>query len=214
MTEALVISNALLWLLVVALGALVFALTRQIGVLHERVAPLGALAVSKGPAVGDPLPVRTLVDVDGRDVSLGGVDALGRRTLLFFLSPTCPVCETLLPTLDRIIGEESPGLRVVYASDGEPDEHVTFRREHGLEAATYVLSQELGMSLEVARLPYAVLVDAAGMIRAKGIVNTREHIESLFEADRLGVDSIQTYLRREQGPTESWQPGGSERMVS
>ena len=105
MIEALVISNALLWLLVVVLGALVFALTRQIGVLHERVAPLGALAVTAGPAVGDPLPTLSLVDIDGREISLGGADPLGQRTLLFFLSPTCPVCETLLPTLARIVGE-------------------------------------------------------------------------------------------------------------
>jgi len=206
MTEALVVSNILLWLSVVVLGGIVFALTRQIGVLHERLAPLGALAVTHGPAVGDPLPERSLVDADGRAVKLGGVDPLERRTLLFFLSPTCPVCATLLPTLRRIIAEESPKLRVVYASDGEPEEHAQFRRDHGLDGAHYVLSQELGMSLEVAKLPYAVLVDAAGVVRAKGIVNTREHVESLFEADRLGVDSIQSYLQLES--TAEPQAGG------
>ena len=41
--ETLVISNIVLWVLVVILSLLVFALTRQIGILHERVAPAGAL---------------------------------------------------------------------------------------------------------------------------------------------------------------------------
>jgi methylamine dehydrogenase accessory protein MauD len=50
------------------------------------------------------------------------------------------------------------------------------------------------MTYAVGKLPYAVLIDADGIIRAKGIVNTREHLESLFEAERRGVASIQQYL--------------------
>ena len=54
-----------------------------------------------------------------------------------------------------------------------------------------------GTLFEVSKLPYAVLIDASGSIRAKGLVNTREHVESLFEADRLGVASLQEYLEAE-----------------
>ena len=43
------------------------------------------------------------------------------------------------------------------------------------------------------------LIDAQGVIRAKGLVNTREHLESLFTADPLGVASIQDYLERRAG---------------
>ena len=46
-----------------------------------------------------------------------------------------------------------------------------------------VLSARARRAYEVGRLPYAVLVDAAGIVRAKGLVNSREHLESLFEAD-------------------------------
>ncbi len=45
MTQALLVSNAVLWVVVVLLGCVVAALARQIGVLHERVAPAGALMV-------------------------------------------------------------------------------------------------------------------------------------------------------------------------
>jgi methylamine dehydrogenase accessory protein MauD len=84
--------------------------------------------------------------------------------------------------------------RLVYASDGDPDQHAAFAREQALDPASYVLSRELGLRYQVAKLPYAVLIDAAGVVRAKGIVNTREHVESLFEADRLGVPTIQAHL--------------------
>ena len=53
MIEALIVSNALLWISVCVLGLVVVALTRQIGLLHERIAPVGALAVEQGPAVGE-----------------------------------------------------------------------------------------------------------------------------------------------------------------
>jgi methylamine dehydrogenase accessory protein MauD len=46
----------------------------------------------------------------------------------------------------------------------------------------------------VGKLPYAVLVDADGVVRAKGLVNTREHLESLFEAKERGVGSLQELL--------------------
>ena len=56
MNEALWISNLLLWLVVVGLAATVFALLRQVGVLHERIAPAGALMPANGPQVGEPAP--------------------------------------------------------------------------------------------------------------------------------------------------------------
>ena len=66
MEQALLISNALLWVAVLVLGALVFALVRQIGVLYERVAPAGARVLSGGPKVGEAAPSFALDDVLGR----------------------------------------------------------------------------------------------------------------------------------------------------
>ena len=46
----------------------------------------------------------------------------------------------------------------------------------------------------VAKLPYAVLLDEQGKVASLGLVNTREHLESLFEAKERGVASLQDYL--------------------
>ncbi len=195
MIDALLASNALLWLLVVVLAGVVAALARQVGVLHERLAPLGALATARGPAAGEAAPSLLAHALSGEAIRIGGADEAGRSTLLFFASPTCPMCKTLLPTVRRAVaGEER--VRLIYASDGDLAEHAAFAREQHLDPASYVLSRELGLRFEVAKLPYAVLIDAAGIVRAKGIVNTREHVESLFEAERLGVPTIQAHLSR------------------
>ena len=47
MPTELLISNILLWLVVIILCFVVYALTRQIGILYERVAPAGALPLIK-----------------------------------------------------------------------------------------------------------------------------------------------------------------------
>jgi methylamine dehydrogenase accessory protein MauD len=50
------------------------------------------------------------------------------------------------------------------------------------------------VTYQVSRLPFAALLDPAGKLRARGLVNSREHLESLFEAHRLGVASLQEYF--------------------
>lgn len=198
MMEALLISNAVLWVLVVALAGVVVALVRQIGVLYERVAPAGALMVGRGPVVGDAAPVLEVEDLAGTLRQIGGPSPDGLSTLLFFLSPTCPVCKTLLPVLRSIVRREGAWLSVVLASDGPREEHERFVEEQQLGRFPYVLSAPLGVTWQVGKLPYAVLLDGAGILRAKGLVNTREHIESLFEAKERGVASIQDFVERRE----------------
>jgi len=191
---ALAISNGVLWVLVLVLSAVVLALVRQVGVLHERIAPAGALMLNRGPRVGEPAPVMELVDLEGRTHRVGGEQADGRSILLLFVSPACPVCKSLLPAIKSSRKDERGWMDVILASDGDISEQREFVRAQGLEAIAYVVSAPLGMAYQVGRLPFAALVDEHGILRARGLVNSREHLESLFEAKRLGVASLQEYL--------------------
>jgi len=192
MIEALVLSNSILWIVVIALLVVVFALARQIGVLYERVSPMGALMMDSGPKVGGSAPVFALSDLDGRPVNVGAPSP--RSTLLFFVSPTCPVCKKLLPVVKSAAVSERRWLSIVLASDGEADEHRRFVQRAELGAFPYVLSQPLGIAFHVSKLPYAVLLDEHGVVRAKGLVNSREQLESLFTAKELGFASIQEFV--------------------
>jgi len=192
---ALMISTALLWIAVLVLTATVYALARQIGVLHERIAPAGALTLSGGLQAGESAPELTLATLTGEPLTLGASARAGRGLLLFFLSPTCPVCKSLLPVIRRVANEERGWLDVVLASDGNTlAEHESYVRDKQLDAFPYVVSQELGVAFGVGKLPYAALLDNRGVLAAKGIVNTREHLESLLEALRLGFANINAYL--------------------
>jgi len=195
MIDALIVSNVVLWLVVIGLALTVLALTRQIGLLHERISPVGALSPQAKVKVGDPAPELALIDIHDRPLQIGGASKDESRTLLFFLSPTCPVCDTLLPTVERVARTEVPRVRVILASDGAPEEHHAFVADKRISHLPYVLSAPLGMTYGVAKLPFAVLIDEEGLVVAQGLVNTREHLESLFEAQRQGVASIQEYLQ-------------------
>jgi methylamine dehydrogenase accessory protein MauD len=194
MVHALLVSNLVLWVVVLALTAVVLALVRQVGVLHERIAPAGALLLERGLKVGEPAPVLDVLDLDGRAHSIGAASADGRSTLLVFVSPSCPICKALLPVLKASTRSERQWLRIVLASDGAEEEHRQFVAAQGLTAMPYVLSAPLGMTFQVGRLPFAALIDPAGTLRARGLVNSREHLESLFEAQRRGVASLQQYF--------------------
>lgn len=195
----LIASQVLLWVAVILLGTLCVALARQVGVLYERIAPAGALMVAQQAiAVGQPAPRFSLNSLTGHPVEVGASWS-GRSQLLFFLAPDCPVCKTLLPTLKSCANAEKSWLDVILASDGPREEHRRFVEANELQAFDFVLSEALGRGYGVSKLPYAVLIDEKGTIASMGLINTREHLESLFEAKERGVSSLQEFLDRRRG---------------
>jgi methylamine dehydrogenase accessory protein MauD len=191
---ALVVSNVIAWLAIVVLSGILLAVVRQLGVLHERVAPAGALMLAKGLKVGETAPELAADDLDGKRHVIGGTRPTGRAMLLMFVSPSCPVCKTLLPVLKSSLIAERHWLDIVLASDGDLGGQREFAANQRLSGFPYLVSAPLGMAYQVSRLPFAALIDAEGVLRARGIVNSREHLESLFEAKRLGLASIQDYF--------------------
>ena len=199
MSSALVISNIILWVIVIALALVVLALARQVGILHERVAPAGALQPTSGPKVGELTEAMSIADINGQAVTVGGPSARGMNTLVMFISPTCPVCKSLVPTAKSLAKSERNRLELVFASDGDKlEQHQAYARDLKLETFPYVLSEKLGMSFEVSKLPFAVLIGADGTLQSKGLVNTREHLESLIEAMDTGIATLQDYVGRAQ----------------
>lgn len=190
----IVVSQVLLWITVAVLGVLVAALARQVGVLHERIAPAGALTLHQGVKTGDAVPEMHVKSLSGEAVAIGG--ARGRSQLIFFLSPDCPVCKTLLPVFKSAAAAERGWLDAILASDGDEAAHRRLMMAEGLAGFPYVLSEDLGRRFGVSKLPYAVLIGEDGKIASLGLVNTREHLESLFEAKERGVASLQDFLAK------------------
>jgi methylamine dehydrogenase accessory protein MauD len=192
MTLALILSQAFSWLLILALTAAVLALARQVGVLHMRVAPAGALTPASGPAVGEPSPVLDLGTMDGARISIGRKLPAGRRQLLMFVSPLCPICKHLIPVAKSFARRES--LDVVFVGDDEASDQRRMIADLGIAGMPFVNGSAAGRAFQVEKLPHAVLLDDAGVILSKGLVNSREHLESLVVSHELGLKSVQDYI--------------------
>jgi len=192
--------------LVVTLGlaVLLFGLARQIGVLHERIAPMGAMTSDHGPEVGDMAPSLSVSTLAGDPMELGGASPRSRARLLLFIAPTCPVCKKLLPIARSFVDAER--IDVVLVGDGDAAEQRALIEQFGLESLAYVNSPQVGMTYKVGKLPYAILIDADGIIRAKGLVNNREHLESLIIAEETGFGTIQSYLATKQRLAQQLSP--------
>ena len=208
--EAGLVLDVLLWVIVGVLAIAVLALARQVGVLNQRVAPAGALTPTAGPKVGELTEAMDADDLSGARHRIGG-PAEAQNTLMLFISPTCPVCKALLPAAKSLASTER--LRLLFASDGfDPARHRAFAAEAGIGGFPYVLSALLGMRYGVSRLPFAVLIGADGVLRGRGLVNSREHLESLVESWRTGVATLQDYVQ-EIGGVQVFDPdtGGTDK---
>jgi hypothetical protein len=65
-------SQILLWTTVILEGVLIAALARQVGLLHERIAPAGALTLPQGVSVGEVATPMTVTTLDKALVEVGG----------------------------------------------------------------------------------------------------------------------------------------------
>ena len=146
------------WVLLLVLCVVVVALARQVGTLHLRLGPRGALEIdSEGPALGDVVPSVRARGADGAPVVLGGP---GPKRLILFSSPTCIVCREVAPAIPA--AAQAGGLQAQVVHD--PEAERTF---------------------DVPGTPFVVVLDELGVVRAKGTVNNLEQVEGLVDtADR------------------------------
>lgn len=192
MLTVLIVSQILSWIVILGLGLALLALARQVGVLHVRVAPAGALLTGKGPVVGEAAPVLDVTTLDGAPLSIGKALAKGRKQLLLFVSPQCPLCKDLIPIAKNFARSEK--LDIVFVGDDEAKEQQAMIARLDMAGLPFVNGPVVGRTFHVDRLPHAVLIGESGILLSKGLVNSREHLESLVTAHELGVVSVQDYL--------------------
>jgi hypothetical protein len=149
------VAFVVLWLLVVVLCVVVVALARQVGTLHLRLGPRGALEIDdEGPPLGEappPMPARTR---DGGTTTLGGP---GNPRLVLFWSPTCSICEEVAPAMPAAAAAGGLTPMILHDPDAE-------------------------RAYDVPGTPFVLVMDGMGIVRGKGTVNNLEQLEGLVES--------------------------------
>lgn len=177
MLTVLTVSTLFLTVCILALGLAVFVLARQIGVLHERLAPIGLQPVLAGLQVGQAIPQLTARTVQDTPFRIGGTNPDGRPMLLMFVSADCPVCKRALPLAQSIT--QANNIDLVLVGEGEVAALVAMANRNPLNGAPLLISNELLLLMQIGRLPTMVALSPDGVITARDVASNRREIETL-----------------------------------
>jgi methylamine dehydrogenase accessory protein MauD len=169
-------SYIVLWILVIVLCVLLLSLARQVGTLHLRLGPRGALELDdEGPPLGEAVPPAEASDRNGNQVTVGGP---GAPQFLLFVSPGCPVCREVVPSLPVVARVGSLDSYVISDSEEPKAAHEYASAGRG---SPVILAPDIAHTYRVPGTPYAVILDRLGVVRAKGTVNNLEQMEGLLD---------------------------------
>jgi methylamine dehydrogenase accessory protein MauD len=184
------VSYIVLWILVLAMGVLILLLYRQLGIMY-----LGsAEGVSRdGLPKGTQAPDFSVTDQYGNLQRL--INYRGRPTLLLFGSPHCSPCRTLLPQLHDWAAAH-PEVGVLWLNAASPEESLKFVSDTGATIPVAPYPPEGNSNLldtyRVRVTPFSFLLDENGVIRAKGLVNTKAGLDLYYKELKTGKQQEQT----------------------
>lgn len=176
-----IISNLVLWVVVLIETALLVMLLRALGTLRQEGGFSGgrvADRVSGGLPVGMQAPIITATDLEGHQISLD--DLRGRNRILTFISPGCAACEGAISALNTVLASRHD-IAVLLVGGPDREANRAYAAEH--HARVPILTPKPGRGKEVYRVegvPFAFVIDGAGVIRAAGVVNDDEHLSHLL----------------------------------
>ncbi|MDQ3707599.1 MAG: redoxin domain-containing protein [Chloroflexota bacterium] len=171
------VSYLVLWLVVLVLLVLVILLYRQLGIMY-----LGsAEGVSRdGLDLGAQAPDFALTDHYGN--LQRSADYRGRPLLLLFGSPTCGPCKVLLPELHSWAADH-PEVGVVWLNLASPEENLRYASEMGatLPMSAHTPADGVVERFKVRVTPFLFFLDEQGIVRAKGLANTRDALDMYYK---------------------------------
>ncbi|MFD2700392.1 TlpA family protein disulfide reductase [Paenibacillus shunpengii] len=171
------LSYIMLWLLVVPLVMLNLVLFRQLGIMIMGT----ARGVNQsGIPIGHKLPQAAAFRLEGEEWSTA--ELLGAPSLMLFGSPTCKECAEIMPDFKRIaeINEVKPIL-LLFSTAELAAEYV---RKINYTDEVMLVNPDLANQLDVQVTPFAYAIDRNGIIKHKGLVNSRDQLELYVRASR------------------------------
>lgn len=171
------VSYIVLWAVVLFQGVVIVVVLRQLGIMY-----LGtAQGVARdGIAAGQRAPEFVASGLDGGHVTLA--DFRGMPLLLVFGSATCAPCRGLIPDLNAFALEKREELRALFLCRGGVDEARGFASELSVQVPVAAHpDEELPEKFKTRVTPFAFLIDAEGVVLAKGLANNRAHLDMLLD---------------------------------
>lgn len=173
MNTFMIVSNVLLWCVLIIQMILFFVVTRSVSELVKRfqVTQPGSGVNDTKIVLGQHAPLFSEQDHRGEIITLRR--GASHRTLLVFTLDTCVACEKLIPELPKLLVDE-PLLRIIVVAQ----EDLSARDKQVPSGISLVRCNWLMEQYDVKQTPYYVLIDSDGRIADKGAAIT---INSLLD---------------------------------
>lgn len=180
-------SYVVLWIVVIVLSVVVVALARQIGTLHLRLGPTGALEMDEeGPPIGEAPEAIEAATLEGEPVIVGGP---GNNRMLLFVSPGCIVCKQVLPSIHAVSGDMAA---YVVTDVDRQESRLAFGAEN--LRGSVIPGKEVCRAYDVPGTPYVIVLDRSGVVQAKGTVNNLEQMEGLIDTARRRIRETREHV--------------------
>lgn len=205
MTGIWIASYIALWLLVLVETVIFLAVLRQVGVLHTRIGPRGAMA-GEGPVIGDVAPADRFRTVDGGQFVFRPTEPDGTLVALF-VSPSCSACDAVVTSFRTFVRSMNGAIEAVLAVADEPSGAAAWARRRGWKGPVIPSAKALE-ALKIPSTPFAVTFDGNGRIQSAGLVNSIEQLESLLvdEEERRPAAAPVAVLAESDRKETAWEP--------
>lgn len=133
---------------------------------------------NRGLPVGEQAPSFTAINDDGNTVNLN--DFLGQRCILAFISPGCSACAETVEALNAALRAEQ-NLVVLLIGGTDHEANHAYAVEHDAQMSILTPASDATQELyRVRGVPFVFVLDKAGIICAKGVVNEGKHLQDLL----------------------------------
>ena len=167
------ISYIILWILFVPLLLLNLVLFRQLGIM---VMGTARGVNNSGIPVGNKIPnISTYTRINNEIWEPSMLDK--EPTLVFFGSPHCAECKEIMPELDGVESKYGVKTLIILLTDLETaNNYVT---NNNIKTTTIVGPSNIAEDFDIVGTPFAYGVNKDGVITGKGLINSREQLESI-----------------------------------
>ena len=143
----------------------------------EVIQALRPFQLPNGLQAGTQAPGFSLLDTYENQISLE--DLSGDRTLLAFISPSCPSCVDMYPEL-LTFTDQHPDVRTVVISNGSPSDNLAVAKDMAFRFPILMADDAVFSSYKVPGTPWFFMLDEAGMITNQGSADSSAQLDQLL----------------------------------
>lgn len=187
-----IISNIVLWVVVICETVLLLLLLRALGEIKKQ----GSL-LSKGYTntlddgglnIGEKAPAFTASDYRGNIISLNDFDR--QQRILAFIFPGCSACTDALEALNYF-AQDNPNKELLVVGSPDSKRNQAYATEHHAKMTILTPTPELAdETYRIQKVPFIFVIDEAGIIQAKGVVNKVEQLQALLLAAETSLLNV------------------------